>query len=126
VSQVSSSGEATTALPGELRPYRVIDVYARVSGFVANVVVDRGSRVKKGDLLALVTAPEMDARLAEARARVAAVESQRAEAEARRSAAESTLNRLNQAAQTPVAVAAHDVVLARRRSRRKRRACFGR
>ena len=112
ISVVSRSGEATTALPGELRPYRVIDVYAKVSGFVANVLVDRGSRVKKGDLLALVTAPEMDARLAEARARVAAVESQRAEAEARRSAAESTLNRLNQAAQTPGAVAANDVVLA--------------
>jgi RND family efflux transporter MFP subunit len=109
---VSRTGDATTAVPGELRAYRVIDVYAKVSGFVAQVLVDRGSRVKKGDLLAVVTAPEMDARLAEARARVGAVESQRAEAEARRAAAQSTLNRLNQAAKTPGAVAPNDIVLA--------------
>jgi RND family efflux transporter MFP subunit len=112
ISVVSKSGAATTALPGELRPYRVIDVYAKVSGFVADVLVDRGSRVKKGDLLAVVTAPEMDARLAEARARVGAVESQRAEAEARKAAAQSTLDRLNQAAKTPGAVAPNDIVLA--------------
>ncbi len=100
------------ALPGELRPFREVDVYARVSGFVESVPVDRGSRVRRGDLLATVTAPELDARLAEATARVAAVQAQYLEAEARLAASESTLARLRQAAETPGVVAGNDLVQA--------------
>ncbi len=101
-----------TVLPGELRPFRGVDVYAKVSGFVASVAVDRGSRVRRGDSLATVTAPEMEARIAEARANAVAVESRKAEAEAKRAAAESTLNRLREAAKTPGVVAGNDIVLA--------------
>jgi membrane fusion protein (multidrug efflux system) len=104
--------QGTTVLPGELRPYRAVDVYAKVSGFVESVHVDRGSRVKKGDLLATITAPEMDAQIAEARAQVVAIESQRAEAEAKRAAAESTFQRLREAAKTPGVVAGNDLILA--------------
>lgn len=112
VEVISRPIQGTTTLPGELRAFRSIDVYAKVSGFVQSVRVDRSSRVKKGHLLATVTAPEMQARIAEAKARVIAIESQRAEAEARRAAAESTLTRLREAAQTPGAVAGNDIVLA--------------
>lgn len=112
VQVISRPVQGATVLPAELRPFRNIDVYARVSGFVARVAVDRGSQVHKGDVLATLTAPEMDARIAEGKARVVAVESQRAEAEARRAAAESTWNRLKEAARTPGAVAGNDVVLA--------------
>jgi membrane fusion protein (multidrug efflux system) len=109
---VSKPLEGTTVLPGELRAFRDVAVYARVSGFVDSVRVDRGSRVSKGDLLASITAPEMNAQIAEARARVVAVESQRAEAEAKRAAAESTLSRLKEAAKTPGVVAGNDIILA--------------
>jgi RND family efflux transporter MFP subunit len=109
---VSRPMQGMTTLPGELRPYRSIDVYAKVSGFVESVRVDRSSRVRKGELLATVTAPEMQAQIAEAKAKVVAVESQRAEAEAKRAAAESTLNRLREAAKTPGVVAGNDIVLA--------------
>lgn len=102
---------AMTLLPGELRAYRSIEVYAKVSGFLDSVPVDRSSRVRKGDLLATVAAPEMDAQIAEARARVVAAEAQRAEAEAGRAAAENTLDRLREAARTQGAVAGNDVVL---------------
>src|SRR5688572_3688821 len=112
VEVVSRPMQGATMLPGELRPYRNIDVYAKVSGFVDSVRVDRSSRVKKGELLATVTVPEMQAQIAEAKARVIAVESQRAEAEAKRAAAESTLSRLREAAKTPGVVAGNDVVLA--------------
>ncbi len=112
VEVVSRPMQGTTTLPGELRPYRNIDVYAKVSGFVESVRVDRSSRVRKGELLATVTAPEMQAQIAETKARVVAVESQRAEAEAKRAAVESTLNRLREAAKTPGVVAGNDVVLA--------------
>ncbi len=102
----------TTPLPGELRPFREVDIYARVSGFVETVAVDRGGRVQRGGVLATVTAPELDARIAEAQARVAAMEAQRIEAEARLAAAESTLTRLRQAAATPGVVAGNDLVQA--------------
>jgi RND family efflux transporter MFP subunit len=104
--------EGSTVLPGELRAYRQVDVYAKVSGFVDSVRVDRGSAVRKGEVLATITAPEMNAQIVEARAKMVAVESQRAEAEARRAAAESTLTRLREAAKTPGAVAGNDIVLA--------------
>lgn len=102
----------TTALPGELRAFREVDVYARVSGFVESVEVDRGSHVRQGDLLATVSAPELEAKLAEAQARVAAIEAQRVEAEARLAASESTLARLREAAKTPGVIAGNDLVQA--------------
>jgi multidrug efflux pump subunit AcrA (membrane-fusion protein) len=112
VEVISRPLQGATTLPAELRPFRAVDVYARVSGFVDTVAIDRGSSVRKGEVLATVTAPELEARIAEAKARVVAVESQRSEAEAKRAAAESTLNRLREAAKTPGAVAANDVTLA--------------
>lgn len=101
-----------TAIPGELRPYQSVDVYARVTGFVESVEVDRGSRVKKGQVLATVSAPEMEAELAEARARVVAAEAQREEAKAKLAAAQNTWQRLQEASKTPGAVAGNDLILA--------------
>jgi RND family efflux transporter MFP subunit len=114
VEVISRPLAGTTVLPGELRAYRSIEIHAKVSGFLDSVRVDRGSRVRKGDLLATVAAPEMDAQIAEARARAVAAEAQRAEAEAGRAAAENTLDRLREAARTQGAVAGNDLVLADR------------
>jgi len=104
--------DGALVVPGELRPFRGVDVYARVSGFLSTVSVDRGSRVKKGEILATVTAPEMEARIAEAEAKAIAVESQRAEAEAKRAALESSLHRLQEAAKTPGVIAGNEITLA--------------
>ncbi len=106
--------QGASALPGELKPYRHIDVFAKVSGFAESVKVDRGSRVRKRDVLATLTAPEMLAQIAEARARVVAAEYQRAAAAAAKAAAESTFQKLREAAKTPGAVAGNEVVLAER------------
>ena len=106
--------EATTVLPGELVPYQKIDVFARVTGFVESVRVDRGSMVKKGQILATVSAPEMNAQLAEANAHVVAIEAGHSEAQAKLAAAESTYQRLKDAAKTPGVVAGNDLVLAER------------
>lgn len=62
--------------------------------------------------MATITAPEMDARILEAKARVVSIESQSAEVEAKRAAAENTLNRLREAAKTPGVVAGNDITLA--------------
>ncbi|MEW5977662.1 MAG: efflux RND transporter periplasmic adaptor subunit [Acidobacteriota bacterium] len=102
----------STVLPGELRAYRTVETFARVSGFVESVRVDRGSRTRKGEMLATLTAPEMQAQIAEAHARVAVAEAQRAEAEAKRAALEATFERLGEAAQTPGAVAGNELVQA--------------
>ena len=47
------------SLPGELKPFEQVDVFAKAKGFVKKLYVDRGSRVKKGQLLAVLEAPEI-------------------------------------------------------------------
>ncbi|MBM3787846.1 MAG: efflux RND transporter periplasmic adaptor subunit [Acidobacteria bacterium] len=99
-------------LPAEITPYQQVEIIARVQGFVERVMVDRGSLVKKDELLVELRAPEMKAQLAEHEAKALAVESQRAEAEARLAAVEATLSRLKEAAKTPGAIAANEIVQA--------------
>jgi RND family efflux transporter MFP subunit len=79
---------------------------------VDRVEVDRGSTVKKGQLLAVLSAPEMAAQLAEAESKVQAIEAQRAEADAKLVAAESTYERLKTASATPGAVAGNELIVA--------------
>jgi RND family efflux transporter MFP subunit len=99
-------------LPGELLPYQRTEIHAKVAGFVQKVLVDRGSRVKAGDVLVELTAPEMDARIAEADARVLVIESEIAEAKARLAGAQSTAAKLKAASATPGVIAANELVLA--------------
>jgi RND family efflux transporter MFP subunit len=55
-------------LPGATEPYINSPVYARASGYLVKWYHDIGSRVKKGDLLAVIAAPELDKQLAQAKA----------------------------------------------------------
>lgn len=106
--------DRTVVLPGELRPFQEVELRARVEGFVERIPVDRGSRVDKGSLVALLRAPELEARRSEAEARLAAAEAERDEAEARLAASESTYERLGRAAETPGVVAGNDLVQAQK------------
>jgi membrane fusion protein, multidrug efflux system len=101
-------------LPGELLPFESVPIHARVSGFVDRVLVDRGSQVRRGQTLLVVSAPEMLAQRAEAEARVAAVRSQQAEAQARLVAAQNTCDALKAASATKGAVAANELVQAQK------------
>jgi RND family efflux transporter MFP subunit len=112
VQVVSRTPQNTVRLPAELEPWERVALHARVTGFVESIEVDRGSVVKKGDLLARLSAPEMKSQRIEAESKALAVAAQRAEANAKRVAAESLLERLKQAAKTPGAVAENDVVQA--------------
>ncbi len=109
---VSRTVERKTSLPGELSPYLAVNLYARVSGFVDQVTVDRGSLVKKGQSLVTLVAPELAAQVAEAESKAQAAESQRAEAQARYVASQSTYERTKAAAATPGAVAENEVIVA--------------
>lgn len=88
-------------LPGELQPYEEVRIFPRVSGFVQSISVDRGSIVHKGQLIAVLSAPEIVAQKAEAQAKVLSAENQRIAAEARLAADQSTYLRLKDAARTP-------------------------
>ncbi len=102
----------TMTIPGELKPFQRVEIRARVAGFVEAVHVDRGSFVEKGQLLAEMSAPELEAQRLEAQARIPAVLSRKIESQANLAAAESTHQKLSEAARTPGAVAGNDVVLA--------------
>jgi len=55
-----SAGIRHLALQGEARPFYEVTLYAKVAGFLADLKVDKGDRVKKNQLIAMVTAPELD------------------------------------------------------------------
>ena len=49
----------------ELVPFQEIDVYAKESGFVKQLLVDYGTRVKQGQLMAVLEIPELEAQIKE-------------------------------------------------------------
>jgi RND family efflux transporter MFP subunit len=97
---------STVALPGQLLPYESVDLFPKVAAFVQDIPVDRGSQVKKGQILVRLNAPELAAQ----REQVAGV--LRA-AEAKAAADRTTYERLANAAKTPGVVAENDVNIAR-------------
>jgi RND family efflux transporter MFP subunit len=99
-------------LPGEMLPYLQVSLHAKVPGYVERVLVDRGSVVKQGDLLVELSAPELQARIAEAESHAQAVEAEQPQAVAQLAAAQATYDRLKRAAETPGAVAGNEVVQA--------------
>lgn len=111
---VSKQVERKSRLPGEFLPYQEVALHARVTGYVEKVEVDRGSVVRKGQTLVELSAPEMNAQLAEAKSKARAAEAQKAEAEARAIAAQSTAERLEVAAKTPGAISGNELVQARK------------
>jgi membrane fusion protein (multidrug efflux system) len=109
---VSRQISRTVDLPGEFLAFQTVAIHARVAGYVDKVLVDRGSLVKRGDLLAELTAPEMQAQIAAAESRVQAAESERLQAVAQLAAAQSTADRLKQASETPGAIAGNELIQA--------------
>jgi membrane fusion protein (multidrug efflux system) len=124
---VSKDVDRQLKLPGELRAYQDVAIYPKVQGFVETINVDRGSVVKRGQLLIRMSAPELASRSAEAQARVGvsrdqrlemearvrSVREQKAEAAAKLTADEGTYRRLKAASATPGVVAENDVDIAR-------------
>lgn len=107
---VSRPISRTIDLPAEIQPFLSVSLHAKVPGYIDRVLVDRGSVVKEGDLLINLTAPEMDAQIAEAESKFQAAEADRLQAEVQLAATQSTLDRTQEAAKTPGAVAGNDLV----------------
>jgi membrane fusion protein (multidrug efflux system) len=104
----------TVTLPAEIHPFLMVSLHAKVPGYVERVLVDRGSVVKEGDLLAELSAPEMQAQIAEAESKFQSAEAERLQAEAQLAATQSTYQRLQEAAKTPGAVAGNDLIQAQK------------
>jgi len=57
-------------LSSELVPFQEIDVYAKESGYVRKLNVDYGTRVKAGQVMAVLEIPELEAQLDEDKAQI--------------------------------------------------------
>jgi len=73
-------------LSSELVPFQEIDVYAKESGYIKKLNVDYGTRVKQGQVMAVLEIPELEAQLQEDQAdiRNASDQMNRAEHELKR------------------------------------------
>lgn len=58
-------------LPGRLEPFAKADLFARVSGYLASWTYDIGAKVKSGDVLAEIDAPDLDQQLFQAQSDLA-------------------------------------------------------
>ena len=64
----ASGSKMTVSLPATTTAFEAANIFARTSGYIEKRYVDIGDRVKAGDLLAEITAPELDHQIAQAKA----------------------------------------------------------
>jgi RND family efflux transporter MFP subunit len=99
---------STMTLPGQLLPFQTVDLYAKVNSYVKEVYVDVGSRVHKGQLLATLEAPELQAATDES---ASVLQTQ----EAAWLASKATYDRLYKTSRIPGTVSPNELELARAR-----------
>jgi membrane fusion protein (multidrug efflux system) len=63
--------ERSVTLPGEARPYATVTLYAKVSGYIKEIRVDKGDKVQADQIIAIIESPELtrqyDAAVADAK-----------------------------------------------------------
>jgi RND family efflux transporter MFP subunit len=67
VKVTTAPSNPTVILPGTLQPMLTTSVYARTTGYLRTILVDIGSRVRAGDLLAVIDAPDLDQQVVQSR-----------------------------------------------------------
>jgi multidrug efflux pump subunit AcrA (membrane-fusion protein) len=82
VKLVAAPGARDLAVPGTALAYTEASIYARSSGYVKRRLVDIGDQVHKGQLLALIDAPDLDQQVAQTRSVLAQSEASLAQMEA--------------------------------------------
>lgn len=104
----ASQVEKNVEFPAELLPYLDAGLYAKVQGYVQAMKVDIGDHVGKGQTLAVIEAPEVNAKIQEYESSI----------QSARSKFQTSLDnwqRIEKAAQTPNTVAPADLEQARNR-----------
>jgi RND family efflux transporter MFP subunit len=91
---VNASGNTmSVSWPGTTEAFAQANIYARASGYVSKREVDIGSRVKAGELLLEITAPELDHQIAQAEATLTEMQAALQQAQANRDLGQVTWNR---------------------------------
>jgi RND family efflux transporter MFP subunit len=91
----ASGSTMSVTWPGTTEAFEQANIYARASGYVSKRNVDIGSRVKAGDLLVEITAPELDHQIANAEGTLAQMQASLEQAIANRDLARVTWDRDN-------------------------------
>ncbi|BBO05281.1 MULTISPECIES: efflux RND transporter periplasmic adaptor subunit [Bradyrhizobium] len=91
VATVRPSGDIMkVTLPAATTAFEAANIFARASGYIEKRYVDIGDRVRKGDLLVEITAPELDQQIAQAQATLAQNQASLQQAQASRELADVT------------------------------------
>lgn len=120
---ISKSLHKKLEIPGELLAFRDVPIYPKVQGFIKSMKVDRGSVVKRGQVLIEIVAPEVNAQygetegkletalssLREAASNIEKSIAQQREAEAKLASDEAVYKRIQHAAKTEGAIAETDL-----------------
>jgi RND family efflux transporter MFP subunit len=109
------------SLAGQFQPYQVVDVHAKVSGYVRHIYVDIGDRVHAGETLATLEVPELNAQYRSTQSEalrsqdaIAAAEYEVSRAKSLHTALQANYERLVEASkQRPGLIAAQDLDNAR-------------
>jgi RND family efflux transporter MFP subunit len=80
----ASSPTWPITLPGTTSAFAAANIYARATGYISRRDVDIGDQVKNGQLLAEITAPELDHQIAQAEATLAQLKAALQQAQANR------------------------------------------
>lgn len=104
---VLQKGKLSSSLniPGELKSFQQVDLYAKVSSFVKKIYVDAGSQVRQGQLLAVMEAPEISSQLSGSQSKLASYD-------ALYQGSKATYNRLLETSKTPGTISPNELELA--------------
>ncbi len=89
----ASNDSIVVSLPATTVAFAKADIFARASGYIGKRAVDIGDRVKSGQLLAEIVAPELDHQIAQAQATLAQLQAALQQAQANLDLAQVTWNR---------------------------------
>ena len=89
----ASSATMSVTWPGATEAFEQANLYARASGYISKRTVDIGSRVKAGELLVEISAPEVEHQIAQAQGTLAQMKASLQQAIANRDLAQVTWDR---------------------------------
>src|SRR4029453_18628777 len=89
----ATGGELTVSLPATTSAFAAANIFARASGYVETRSADIGDRVKAGEQLATIVAPELDHQISQAEATLAQLEAAAKQARANQKLASVTWRR---------------------------------
>jgi multidrug efflux pump subunit AcrA (membrane-fusion protein) len=91
VKPIRATVRRSIEVPGQIEAYEVTPIHAKISGYVHKWNVDIGAKVKKGQVLAVLSDPELDAEAEQKLATVEETEAKLAQAKASEQVAQANL-----------------------------------